>query len=122
MQESTMDRLYERFTGEPCAVKAASTVRRGAVGKGLLRQYLAGRLPYIHLAVQDGAAALHAAVVTTADDLALMHQDRTDRNAAFGQACFRLRDGNSHEGIHVYLPRGDHTAAARGTNTFINTR
>ena len=24
----------ERHTGEPCAVKAASTVRRGAVGKG----------------------------------------------------------------------------------------
>ena len=27
------ERQMERHTGEPCAVKAASTVRRGAVGK-----------------------------------------------------------------------------------------
>src|SRR5438445_792260 len=35
-------------TGEPCAVKVARTVRRGAVGKGLLNreQHLAGGLPY----------------------------------------------------------------------------
>jgi hypothetical protein len=32
------------FTGEPCAVKAASTVRRGVVGKG--PRDLAGHLPY----------------------------------------------------------------------------
>ena len=31
------------FTGEPCAVKAASTVRRGVVGKG--PRDLAGHLP-----------------------------------------------------------------------------
>src|SRR3954470_2035480 len=35
------------FTGEPCAVKAASTVRRGGVGKG--PRDLAGHLPY-HIA------------------------------------------------------------------------
>jgi len=36
------------FAGEPCAVKMASTVRRGAVGKAFpLGKQLAGRLPYI---------------------------------------------------------------------------
>lgn len=34
-------------TGEPCASKGASTVRRGADGKGLKQQHLAGSLPYI---------------------------------------------------------------------------
>ncbi len=34
-------------TGEPCASKGASTVRRGADGKGLSNQYLVGSLPYI---------------------------------------------------------------------------
>jgi hypothetical protein len=34
-------------TGEPCASKDASTVRRGADGKGLRHQYLAGSLPYV---------------------------------------------------------------------------
>jgi hypothetical protein len=42
----TMDPRYERLTGEPDALKGASPVRRGAVGKGLHRRYLAGRLPY----------------------------------------------------------------------------
>ena len=41
-----MDPRYEGLTGEPDALKGASPVRRGAVGKGLHRQYLAGRLPY----------------------------------------------------------------------------
>src|SRR4051794_9015708 len=41
------------FTGEPCAVKAASTVRRGVVGKG--PRDLAGHLPY-HVA---GRAAVY---------------------------------------------------------------
>jgi hypothetical protein len=41
-----MDLRYEGLTGEPDALKGASPVRRGAVGKGLHRQYLAGRLPY----------------------------------------------------------------------------
>ena len=36
------------FAGEPCAVKVASTVRRGAVGKAFpFGKQLAGRLPYI---------------------------------------------------------------------------
>ena len=38
--------IYEWLTGEPDAVKGASPVRRGAVGKGLRKQHLAGRLPY----------------------------------------------------------------------------
>src|SRR5215210_3323813 len=33
-------------TGEPCAAKAARTVRRGADGKGPGNRYLAGGLPY----------------------------------------------------------------------------
>src|SRR4051794_2648105 len=47
-QAGTMDHRYEGLTGEPCAMKVASTVRRGAVGKGLLKpeQHLAGGLPY----------------------------------------------------------------------------
>jgi hypothetical protein len=36
----------DRDTGEPCAVKAACTVRGGAVRKGLQKQYLACRLLY----------------------------------------------------------------------------
>ncbi len=40
--------IDRRFAGEPCAVKVASTVRRGAVGKAFpLGKQLAGRLPYI---------------------------------------------------------------------------
>src|SRR5262245_2714801 len=39
-------RRCERLTGEPDALKGASPVRRGAVGKGLHEQHLAGRLPY----------------------------------------------------------------------------
>ena len=50
----------------------------------------AGVLEGIHFAVQNGAAALHPAVVTASDDLALMHKDRTDRDTAFGLARFRL--------------------------------
>ena len=37
---------FEVSAGEPGAVKAASPVRRGAVGKGPLARHLAGRLPY----------------------------------------------------------------------------
>lgn len=36
----------ELQAGEPCAMKVASTVRRGVVGKVLLQQQLAGFLPY----------------------------------------------------------------------------
>jgi hydroxypyruvate isomerase len=42
-----MDRDFERFTGEPCALKGASTVREGDSGKELRKQHLAGFLPYI---------------------------------------------------------------------------
>ena len=44
-----MAHRYEWLTGEPDALKGASPVRGGAVGKGLFRQYLAGRL--LHFAV-----------------------------------------------------------------------
>jgi len=33
---ATILAIHTRPTGEPCAVKAASTVREGAVGKGLV--------------------------------------------------------------------------------------
>ena len=41
-----MDRGSDWFTGEPDASKVTSPVRRGVVGKGLRKQYLAGHLPY----------------------------------------------------------------------------
>jgi hypothetical protein len=38
--------MNENDTGEPCAVKIASTVRRGTVGKGAYQCHLASCLPY----------------------------------------------------------------------------
>jgi len=48
--EDTTDHDCKRRTGEPDALKGASPVRGGAVGKGLPRreQYLAGRLLYVN--------------------------------------------------------------------------
>jgi len=44
--EDAVRRSQPQATGEPDAVKVARPVRRGAVGKGLRNEYLAGCLPY----------------------------------------------------------------------------
>jgi hypothetical protein len=53
----------------------------------------AGVAQAIQLAVIDGAARLHSAVMAAADDAAFVHQYRTDGNAAFGDAFPRLLEG-----------------------------
>jgi hypothetical protein len=47
------------ITGEPCALKGASTVRRGMDGKGTSNCHLASHLPYNDVAAYS-AAIKHA--------------------------------------------------------------
>ncbi|PAV68151.1 hypothetical protein WR25_12215 [Diploscapter pachys] len=56
-----------------------------------------GILQGIHLAMQDGTALLYAAIVATADDPALVHQYRADRNAALLESLAGLVDGGLHK-------------------------
>jgi hypothetical protein len=47
------------------------------------------------------AAGLYAAVMTSADDLALVHEDRSDWNAALGEALLGLLEGGSEISIRT---------------------
>src|SRR5439155_5833768 len=49
-------------------------------------------LERVHLAVQDGAALLHTAIVATAEHAIAMHEHRADRNASFSEAALGLLD------------------------------
>src|SRR5207245_1906279 len=60
-------------------------------------------LQSVHLAMQDGAAALHAAIVAAADDLAAMYDHRSDGNAALGNAGFGFGDGGGEIWVHDVL-------------------
>src|SRR5512139_2808306 len=60
----------------------------------------AGVLQRVHLGVQDRAAALHAAVVPAADDTPLVHDDRSDRDAALGLADACLFERGLEERVH----------------------
>lgn len=56
--------------------------------RGIARDVLVGALPpgvldRVHLAMQDRIALLHATIMATADDLAVAHQHRADRDTAF---------------------------------------
>ncbi|MDZ7735630.1 MAG: hypothetical protein U5P41_05660 [Gammaproteobacteria bacterium] len=53
--------------------------------------------------MQDGAARLHAAIVATADDPVVVDQDRSDRNAALGEADAGFFNRGLHELIHAFL-------------------
>lgn len=57
----------------------------------------------VHFRMVDHAGVLHAAVVTTADDLSVENQDRTDGNPSFGASRAGFFDGGFHEGV-----RGSH--------------
>ena len=77
--------------------------RQGRVDHALaihLRRVAPRVLERVHLAVQDRAALLHAAVVAAADDASLVHDHRTDRDAAFGEARLRFVDRGLEERIH----------------------
>jgi hypothetical protein len=60
----------------------------------------AGVFQGVHFSVQDRTAALHAAIVATADDLAAMDDDGTNGNAPLGEARFGFGNGRGHEWIH----------------------
>ena len=60
----------------------------------------AGVFEGVHLAVEDGAALLDAAVVAPANDLSLMDEDRADGDAAFGQSLFGFGDGGIQKRVH----------------------
>src|SRR5581483_9683769 len=64
-------------TRRQSGVQHALAVNRGRLSSGILQR--------VHLAVENGAAALDTAVVSAAEDLSLVDKDRTDRNAAFRQ-------------------------------------
>ncbi len=53
----------------------------------------------VHLPVQHGTPLLYPAVVATANDLAIVHQDRSDGNAALAEAEGRFIDGGLEEGV-----------------------
>src|SRR5438270_5019689 len=75
---------------------AHRTGREGGVDAAVLIDasgQAAGIAQAVHLSVIDGTAGLHAAVMTSADDLAVVHQDGSDRDAAFGQTFSSLLDG-----------------------------
>jgi len=60
MRQKTCEDIQE--TGEPCAFNGASTVRGRGVGKGLVKQYLAGVLCYKNLGeALEGVLARHLA-------------------------------------------------------------
>jgi hypothetical protein len=50
--------------------------------------------------MEDRTSALHAAIVPATDDLSLMDEHRTDRNAPFREPGFRLGDGHCHVWVH----------------------
>jgi hypothetical protein len=59
----------------------------------------AGVFEGVHLAVEDGTAALDAAVVASAEDGAAMHEHRSDGDAAFGESLLGFFDGGVHEWV-----------------------
>ena len=63
-----------------------------AVRRRDVRGQTAGVLECVHLAMQRGASALDAAIVTAPDDLALVHEHGADGDAAFAQAELRFFD------------------------------
>ena len=64
-------------------------VNRGGLPAGVLQR--------VHFAVPDHASQLNPPIVTAPDDLAFMHQDRPDRNAALGKPSLGFLDGGAHE-------------------------
>jgi hypothetical protein len=57
----------------------------------------------VHFAVENRAAALDSPVVSATDDLALMNQNRSDRNSPLGEPCFSFGDGCRHVRVHCRL-------------------
>src|SRR5918999_892011 len=55
------------------------------------------RLERVHLAVQHGAATLHAAVVPAPADAAVVHEHRADRDASLAQTALGFGDRGAHE-------------------------
>ena len=51
--------------------------------------------------MQDRAALLHAAIVPAADDFAVDHQHRADRDAALGETHAGFLDRHFHEFVHA---------------------
>src|SRR5690606_31433457 len=68
------------------------------------RRLSAGVLECVHLAMANGTALLHAAVVTAPDDPAPMDDDRADGNATLRQSLLRLGNAGSHEGMPGFAP------------------
>src|SRR5262249_29881714 len=67
------------------------------------RRLPAGVLESVHLAMQHGAAALHASIVSASDDAAAVDDDGTDRNAAFATSGMGLLDRCTHENVAAGL-------------------
>jgi hypothetical protein len=86
-------------------------------GAGLvdLRRQPARVAEAIHLSMINRATALNATVVPAADDLSLMHEDRSNRNAALGEALLGLLESGLEIGIRMgYLaPICRRTASCR---------
>lgn len=55
----------------------------------------------VHFPVEHGTALLDSTVVTASNDLIVMHENRTDRNASFGEAQLRLGNSRVKEGPHI---------------------
>ena len=64
------------------------------------RRPAAGIFQGIHFGVEHDASLLHPAIVSSADDFSLMHEDRADRNASLAQSLFGFLDCGFQEFIH----------------------
>src|SRR5207253_8480291 len=56
----------------------------------------------IPFAMQSRTAALHPPVVPPADDFAIVHHHRPDRDPALGEPGLGFRNRGSQEGVHEY--------------------
>src|SRR5439155_26601657 len=57
----------------------------------------------IHFAMQNDAAILHAPIVSSANDLPPMNEDRPNRDSSLSSALLGLFDRRLHEFIHEIL-------------------
>src|SRR5205823_4298505 len=68
-----------------------------------LGRLAAGIFQRIHLAVQYGTCLLNAPVVSSPDNLSLVHEDRADGDSSLTPALFGLFDGGLHELVSSFV-------------------
>ena len=78
-----------------CRIQDGALVLRGCEPSGAFQR--------VHFRVQDRTAFLHALVVTTADDLAIDNQHRTDRYAAAVETFTGFCDSTLQESVVFFV-------------------